>query len=393
MKSFYSFFLIFFLVTHLLGESNEPSVFEDEIGNEESFFPLPEHLQPKKAPVVKTPVVKAKSIFLSYENTPKRVYVNEIFKVDIKAIVAFENIKDISYSLMAGDEYEILNPKTSFKPLNENKYLLTLYFKLKSPSSIFPNIKITATDNSGYKESSILDTFNPKISTIKKSADFCGVLADSLKVLNYKTTRFDEKSYMFVMKISSKKGNLEDFHIGWVNRDKIEETQGDFLNKSIVYIAFIPQDTKQFHFKYFNLAKRQFESFSFNVVLEKEELSTQIDLNPKASRFDIYKDAFLGFIAFIFLVMFVLKRKKGYSYIYLVVAVVITAYIIYDQLPFSDVNIKKNTQIKILPTENSTVFFTTDRDLSVKVLNKRKEYLKVLLPNNKIGWVKNEDVF
>ena len=366
----------------------EPSVLDNE-GEVKKIenFPLPKYLENNQ------PQVKPKSIFLSYEEDIKSVYVNEIFKLTVKVIAALQN-PSFSYNFLGGKDYELKNPSAFFHQIDNNQYTITFYFKLKTPSAVLPNIKITATNKNGYKESDIIPRLNIKIIPLKEDPEFCGVLADNLNVKNLKTTTFDEKSYMFVMKINYKRANIEDFKIKWTLKDKIEEKKGDFLEGSILYLAYIPPNTKYFNFKYFNLQKKRFEYFSYPVVLKKDELSTQLDLNPKASRFDIYKDSVLGILAIGFLILFILKIRKNQKigYLYLLLTLLLSGYIIYDQLPFLDKIVKKETRVRILPTENSTIFYTVKKDVKVKVLNRRGKYVKVMFPDNKIGWVKDEDL-
>ncbi len=385
---------IFLTFLFALPPLDEPSVLgnEGKVKNVTSF-PLPKSFQETPSVEEDYPPVKAKSIFLSYEKEIKSVYVNEIFKVTVKVIAAMEN-PSFSYTLLGGKDYELKNPSAFFHQIDNNQYTIEFYFKLKSPTAKLPDIKITARNDREEKDSEILPHLNPKIFSLKKSPKFCNVLADELKVLKFKTTNFDEKKYMFVMKIKYKRANIEDFHIPWTIKDKIEEKKGDFLDGEVIYLAYIPSNTKYFSFKYFNLQKRQFEYFSYPVILEKDELSTQLDLNPKASRFDLYKDSILGVLALIFLGFSVFKIKNGQKsgYIYLLLALLIGGYIVYDQLPFSDKVVKKETKVRILPTENSTIFYTPQKDVKVKVLNKRGEYIKVMFPDNKIGWVKDEDL-
>ena len=424
MKIF-RYFLTFLALTLLLAKfaaAEEPSVFDDYAEDDGSVsFPLPKSLQKnlnkdiRKKPVAKTeeeierslgkritpppsssltPKARAQSLFLSFYNVPKRVYVGEIFPVSLKSIAVFSDLKSLNFSLVGGRDYKLLNPEALFEKIDENEYKITLYFKLTSPSAKIPSIKVTAVDNGGYRESSVISVKNLKVVPIRKSKDFCGVLADSLKVLRYKTTRFDENSYMFVMKIEAKRANVEDFHLEWVLRDKIESKEGDFLDSKFIYLAFIPETTQRFNFKYFNLKEGRFESFSYPVKLEKEELSTQIELNPKASKFDIYKNIFLSVIAFIFLLLFFFKIKKSKfaAIVYLMISLAIFAYVIKDELPFSDVTLKKGAKVKILPTTNSTIFYTADKKIRVKVLNRVGHYYKVVLPNEEIGWVRDEDL-
>ncbi len=396
IKRYALVFLLLFSYLFAVIPAEEPSVLGNEGETQKiESFPLPKSLSPSPAtqPRQETAHLKPKSIFLSYEEEIKTVYVNEIFKVTVKIIAAMEN-PSFSYDFSGGKDYELKNPSAFFHQIDNNQYMITFYFKLKSPSATLPNIKITARDDKETKESETLPRLTPKIISLKKSPEFCGILADNLKVIKFKTTNFDEKKYMFVMKIKYERANIEDFHIGWTLKDKVEDRKGNFLKGEIIYLAYIPSNTKYFNFKYFNLQKRRFESFSYPVVLEKEDLSTQLELNPKASKFDLYKDGILGFLALIFVLVSVFKLKKNQKsgYLYLLLALIIAGYIIYDQLPFSDKVVKKNTKVRILPTENSTIFYTPEKDIKVKVLNKRGEYIKVMFPDNKIGWVKDEDL-
>ncbi len=54
--------------------------------------------------------------------------------------------------------------------------------------------------------------------------------------------------------------------------------------------------------------------------------------------------------------------------------------------------LKAQSKIQILPTLNSTYFYSGEQIQEVEVLDKREHYRKILLNNGKIGWVKNEDL-
>ena len=46
----------------------------------------------------------------------------------------------------------------------------------------------------------------------------------------------------------------------------------------------------------------------------------------------------------------------------------------------------------ILPMERSTVFFTSDKILDIEKLGERDNYIKILLPDGKIGWTDRENI-
>ena len=122
--------------------------------------------------------------------------------------------------------------------------------------------------------------------------------------------------------------------------------------------------------------------------MQDDDLSTQVNLNPKESEFELYKDITIYSLIAIFLLFFIFKK----SYYSLIIAIVFGIYSFYDNKPFSDATLKANSEVKILPTNNSTIFYISDKPQSVKVMSKNDKYTKILLENKNIGWVKNEDM-
>jgi len=93
----------------------------------------------------------------------------------------------------------------------------------------------------------------------------------------------------------------------------------------------------------------------------------------------------VAFIAFIF----ILWRKK---YIYMIFIIISLIYIIYLAIPQKDVCIKEGSQLHLLPVHNGTIFETTQSQYNLPKEGQIKGFVKVKLHNNKIGWVRNEDI-
>jgi hypothetical protein len=74
------------------------------------------------------------------------------------------------------------------------------------------------------------------------------------------------------------------------------------------------------------------------------------------------------------------------------VTIICALYLVYVYLPNRNFLLQKDTNVFILPTKSSSVFFKTDSDVYVEVLDSQKGYIKVLLPDDKIGWVNEEDI-
>lgn len=73
-------------------------------------------------------------------------------------------------------------------------------------------------------------------------------------------------------------------------------------------------------------------------------------------------------------------------------ALLIAAYTLYTMRDKS-VNVKADAKVYLLPTKNSSIFFTTTAPIATEMIKKRDGYYKIMLPDDKIGWVKEDDVY
>jgi hypothetical protein len=80
------------------------------------------------------------------------------------------------------------------------------------------------------------------------------------------------------------------------------------------------------------------------------------------------------------------------SYFYLIFIITPLAYIVYIGTPSKDVCIKSGTKIHLLPVHNGTVFETTSKEYNLQKQDFIKGWIKIELEDQKIGWVKNEDI-
>ena len=141
-------------------------------------------------------------------------------------------------------------------------------------------------------------------------------------------------------------------------------------------------------FSYYNTQSSKIEIISSPIVHSEEIVSTQTDLNPHNSNVLLYKRVGVGILLFLCVVWLLFKRDK----ISLLVTIICGLYLIYIYLPNRNFLIQKDTNVFILPTKNSSVFFKTESDVYVEVLDSQKGYIKVLLPDDKIGWVSEDDI-
>ena len=330
---------------------------------------------------------KAQSIFLSYEYVPSKVYVGELFKIKVKAIIANDDFEEMTNSFEETEHLTVINPDAKWKWFSDNIFYNTFYMKVDDITAKLPSLSLNIYQNSLKIDSQTLEAITPSIIKLNSTKYFSGVIAQSLKVLKKRTTRFDDKNLIVVLEIEAKIANLDDFSLEWVTRDGIDSSSKNLPYFKIFYYAIVPDYTKEFTFSYFDKDTNRFEKISLPIVVADEEISTQIDINPAKSSLQIYKDGAYGLVALGLILLFIKRRRKTY----IVLLAMLVALFIYNKNPFNSVKVAKGSQMKILPIEKSTVFYVTSRTLYAQKLHEKDKYIKIILPNGKIGWIEKDE--
>ncbi len=358
--------------------AEEPQFIEEKVFSDDSLDKAEED----------TSFIESKNIFLSYLLKPKKVYLNQHFTIAIKAVLTSENIKSIGTTFVGGKAYKILNEDSPWKQIGDKSYSNIYTIKLTSLKSTLPNFKITSTNTAGKKSSEILKSYPQKLVALKENRLFSQVLATNFNLISHHEKKYDDKSNIILLEINASHANLEDFMLPFAARQGIDSLVENKNGQNIYYFAILPYYQKELKFKYFNLSTNKFNRISFPIVISDSSISTQTDLNPQKSKYFFYKVIALLSLALIFLLLYI-KYKKGYL---LFLALILSIYTIYTKLLTNNLTLKKDMIIRILPTQNSTIFFKTAQDMKVKVLLKKNGYTKILLPNTKIGWIKDADL-
>ena len=331
----------------------------------------------------------SKSIFLSLEEIPQKVYVGQVFPVKIKAIVAKNSVDSLSSVFTTSAGVDVINPQSTWQFAQDNTYYNTFYFKLNSKTATMPKLIFSILQNQEVIESETL-ALTPPSTVVQLKADplFCNVIAKSLNINKYKTTSFDAKNVILVLEIESVGANIRDFAISGIAKSGIDSFSDNGTSQKIYYYAILPNYQRNFEFTYFDLPTNKFNKINLPITIENEEVSTQLGLNPKESIFEFYKTIAYGVFAFLFFLIFIRKRK----WYYITVSLIFLALFFLDKNPLNNVTLKSSSTVMILPTERSTVFFTSDKKMNVEKLGERENYIKILLPDGKIGWTDRENI-
>ncbi|WP_169777057.1 SH3 domain-containing protein [Campylobacter mucosalis] len=335
-------------------------------------------------------VISKKEAVLKATKVPKSAFVGEIFSVEIlldsQSDLDFEFETDIDDS-----NFKFLNKKDiEWVKQSDGKYIATLVLQAKSSATKSLKINVSLKRNDQEYQNASMNVFLPKFKEIRSKSDFNNIVADILEVKKFKTTKFDENSLIMIVELSGKNIDLASFYIEdkTILKQGVDTIVGSFASQSAYYFAVFKPNKRTLDFSYYNLSKSKFESFSLPVSIEDDEISTQIGLNPKQSEFSIYKNITLYSLSVIFFILTLIRRKVSY----LITTAIFIALSVYTYNPFSKGILKANVSVKILPTERSTIFYTSIAKENIEILNERADYVKILFSDGKIGWVKKDDI-
>ena len=333
-------------------------------------------------------IEKKQSIFLSYGKIPSSIIVNQQFAIKVKAIVATQNFDNIKDRVIPQKNFKVLNLDENWTKENDYRYYKTFYMRAKENNATFPQIFLELFKNDQLIASQQFPELKLNIISLHTDKYFSNIVADSLDIVKTKTTKFDENSLLVVLEIVAKDANLKDFKLSWVIRDGVDSFVDKFPMSKIYYYAIVPKYTKKFIFTYFNIKQNRLIKKSINLTIDNEEISTQSDLNPRNSSFTFFKNMTYGFLAIILLLIFFKRRRV----IYLLLFVTLIVLFFSNINPLKNISIAKNSKVYILPIENSTIFYIAPKKIEVQKLSERENYIKIILPNKKIGWVKEQNV-
>lgn len=349
-----------------------------------------------------------KVIYLSYDEVPPRVVKGEIFPITIKALSTVRDFQNIEYAFTNHDGLEILNTI----PYREEKgkyYHETFYFSTTKSQAKLPDIEATLISSDNYAlpdENSIeiidIDDYNDTIDydttvllgiqlnvvTLNPKKNFSNIIANNFELVEYKTTNYDNKHNIIVFVATAQNCNIDQMNFQGVYKQGIESVTSSHFDSRITYYVVINKEIENFIFSYFDLTKNRFIRMNIPIVVDDDSVTTQSDIKPKDQSRELLKMKIAAGVAFVGLI-FILWRKK---YIYLILILIPLIYIIYLSIPAKEICIKQGSQIHLLPVDNGTIFETTTADLYLQKEGSTKTYIKVKLQNEKIGWVKNEDI-
>ena len=327
-----------------------------------------------------------KVIYLSYDEVPQRVVKGEIFPVTLKTLSTVREYEDIHYEFSNISGLKMLTDIPD--RVEKGKYFYdTFYFLSTQRWAKLPDVNASLIASQEYNSTDIIGQ-KLNIISLNPKKNFSKIIANSFELVEYKTTTFDNKHNIIVFVATAKNCDIKAMHFKNIFKQGVESITESHLDSKITYFLVIDKSVENFSFSYFNLLKNRFTTISIPIVVQDDSVTTQSDLKPKDQSKERLKMSIAAVVALISF-LFILWRRK---YIYLVLLIIPLIYIAYLAIPEQEVCIKQGTLIRLLPVNNGTIFETTQTDITLLKEGSVANFVKVKLQNEKIGWVKNEDI-
>lgn len=323
-------------------------------------------------------------IALKLSSIPNHLHIGEIFPVTLKVTPIDVASGNIEYSLQGEEGIRIFS-QTPVRSVREDGVYDTFYFLVQSDTVRIPDIAAMVTSTG--EVSPTLEGMVLSASPLSPPATYANVLADSFKVIDYKTTAYNQTSNIVVFTVKAKRCNIATFSLANVLSQGFESKLPNVDESVMTYYAIIPNNVKSLDFTIFNLSKNRYESMSIPIVVVDDAVSTQSDLSPTDFRHTELKVGAALFVAAISIGIYFWRRSRWYLYF----SVLPLVYLIMVFLPNSTVCVKKGTPVYLLPITHGTVFETTAQESKLEIENRVGNFVKVRLENEKVGWVNEHD--
>lgn len=330
-----------------------------------------------------------KIIYLSYDNVPQRVINGEIFAVTIKSLSTKPAYQEISFSFENGNGINLIDDNSNH--IKTGKYFYdTFYFQAVKNNAVLPDFIATVSTSNGlvYPTSTILNGQPLNVITLNPKNEYSNIIADSFDITNYKVTSYDKNFNIILFTATATMSDLGKIHINNVAKQGIESLDNSYINPKITYYAIIKKNVENFTFTYFNLQEQKFKKISLPIIVDDDRVTTQSDLKPKDQQFSKIK-VIAATVMLLLLLALIMWKKR---YFYLVLLIIPIAYIAYVMKPSDIICVKAGSNIYLLPLKNGTIFEQTVVEENLEVEGTTDGYKKVKLNDNKIGWVRDEDI-
>ncbi|ETD25805.1 hypothetical protein [Helicobacter canis] len=268
-------------------------------------------------------------------------------------------------------------------------YEITYLFKIKAQSVKIPAFEVSAIASDGsFIDVVTSDPITLNATDLYQNKSYAGVVGEDVQLGIYKAKPYDEQSNLIAFELIAKRANLEDFKLPDIEKQGIERSSFSPLESKAIFYAVVPKNMQNLLFEYFSTQTNRFEQIRVPIVPVVDGVTTQENLKPK-NTYLMYWALFIGGVA---ISCFVLAFfSKSLRKVFFVLGVAMVLYLLYYLFYTKTATISAQTQIWILPTQNSTLLETTSDSMKIKIIGEHGQYYKIITPKEAIGWIRKED--
>lgn len=327
-------------------------------------------------------------LYVNYQDVPTRIFQGQIFPLTLKILSTVDGYTNLIYEFGDSVGTKLLN--TTPISVKKNSYIYSTFYFLSTSNDLkTPDITISLNyNNIRTAHHKTIDGLTLNVTKLNPNSDFSNILAKKFTLESYKSTSYDNKNNIVVFAADAIESNLNTFHLKNRDNQGIETLNNDYLNAHLSYYVVMDKREKELNFSYFNTEYQKYETIYIPIIVNDDSVSTQSSIKPVDKGVNIFKIGAAIFVITLSFLLFIKYRK----YIYIFIIIVAGAYIAYSYIPIKYICLKENSNIYLLPMKNSTIFDTTDVEKYLEVQGEIKEYTKVKLEENKIGWIDNENI-
>lgn len=386
------FFLLLLLSLIITNAQAEVSAFGIENTQQTEEIEAPEEIEKpdelEEAEEAVKEEIQAKLLYQSYYELPKKLFKGQVFTLTIKVLSAKNDYESMEYNFSNEAGITLLSEEKERK-VNAPYFYDTFYFQVTGNRVRIPDVRTSLIfkDNSGSLEETLR---GERINTVRLNPekDFSRVLAENFKILEYKTSQYDNQHNIVVFSAEAKMANLNDFSLKAADKEGIDAYEQELPYSNFTYYAVVSKQLNELKFTYFDLDTHRFQDVVIPIIVINDRVSTQTDLAPTQNTHVFAKIIAAALVSALGIILFIYLRKK----FFLLIVILPLFFIAKLSVPIKHVCVKEDSNIYLLPMRNGTIFEKVPYRFTTESLGEAEDFTKIRMQNNQIGWVQDENL-
>lgn len=337
--------------------------------------------------------IQSKLVYIKDEvqNPSELRYVGEIMAVKYSVLV-LEGAQVRSIGFVEGEGVAIQNNEQSFENTDDGRLEKIVYFKILEKNFSLPRLEVIVEGAESSDVSISKETFGTAINLSPNHPNFSGVVANSLKIRNKSVRQYDEKNNIILLELDAQMGNLEDFKLGGIKKQGFESFNSIITRSNGFFYAIISNQISAIEFEYFDLSAQTYKQERIKNIANSANIAINQEIAP-INKVLVFKNITILIVSFaLFVAFFIRKIPFKIRIAMLVVGILLLLFVAISVNDKERAIITKDSYARILPTTNSTIIAKIPANTAVQIVSKHNDYVKILTPDNKTGWVERESI-